>query len=74
VAKPYIVGERGPELFVPSRNGHIVPNNKLGGKGGGINVYVTGNTISSKMDLRDIALEIGEELMRQYKMQTRTSY
>ena len=28
--KPYIVGERGPEMFVPSRSGSIVPNNNLG--------------------------------------------
>lgn len=27
---PYIVGERGPELFVPSVSGNIVPNNQLG--------------------------------------------
>ena len=29
--RPYIVGERGPELFVPSQAGEITPNNKLGG-------------------------------------------
>lgn len=29
--KPYIVGEVGPELFVPNTGGTIVPNNKLGG-------------------------------------------
>jgi hypothetical protein len=28
---PYIVGERGPELFVPNANGQIIPNNELGG-------------------------------------------
>jgi hypothetical protein len=28
---PAIVGERGPELFVPSGSGKIVPNNALGG-------------------------------------------
>lgn len=28
---PYIVGERGRELFVPSSSGKIVPNNQLGG-------------------------------------------
>jgi lambda family phage tail tape measure protein len=37
---PYIVGERGPELFVPSGSGAIVPNNRLadvmGGGGGGV--------------------------------------
>lgn len=27
---PYIVGERGPELFVPSVSGSIIPNNQLG--------------------------------------------
>jgi len=27
---PYIVGERGPELFVPSVSGNILPNNQLG--------------------------------------------
>jgi phage-related minor tail protein len=31
VGRPSIVGERGPELFVPSRAGTIVPNNQLGG-------------------------------------------
>lgn len=34
---PYIVGERGPELFVPSSSGNIVPNNELGG---GVNSVV----------------------------------
>ena len=28
---PYIVGERGPELFVPNNAGRVVPNNALGG-------------------------------------------
>ena len=31
--RPYIVGERGPELMVPSGNGTVVPNNQLGGGG-----------------------------------------
>ncbi len=39
VGKPSIVGERGPELFVPNTSGTIVPNNKLGG-GGATNVVV----------------------------------
>ena len=30
---PYVVGERGPELFVPSRTGSIVPNDKMAGGG-----------------------------------------
>lgn len=28
---PYLVGEAGPELFMPRAAGYIVPNNKLGG-------------------------------------------
>jgi hypothetical protein len=40
--KPYIVGERGPELFVPSSNGRIIPNNKLGSGGGNIYINVSG--------------------------------
>ena len=28
--EPYLVGERGPELFVPSVSGGIVPNNSVG--------------------------------------------
>lgn len=30
---PYVVGERGPELFVPQTSGTIVPNNALAGVG-----------------------------------------
>jgi hypothetical protein len=29
---PFIVGEKGPELFVPGASGRIVPNNQLGGR------------------------------------------
>jgi hypothetical protein len=40
--RPYVVGEVGPELFVPSGSGTIVPNNEMGG---GSNVYsITVNT------------------------------
>lgn len=28
---PYLVGERGPELFMPSTSGNIIPNNRIGG-------------------------------------------
>ena len=32
---PYVVGEKGPELFVPSSSGSIVPNSKMSSGGGG---------------------------------------
>lgn len=37
---PYVVGERGAELFVPSSNGTIVPNGGVGGST--INITVNG--------------------------------
>lgn len=40
VGRPSVVGERGPELFVPDRAGTIVPNSALGGAGIGTNVVV----------------------------------
>ena len=41
--KPAIVGERGPELFVPTASGSIIPNHRLGsgggsGMGGGVTI------------------------------------
>ena len=40
VGKPSIVGERGPELFVPSTAGTVIPNDKLGGGGLTNNIVV----------------------------------
>ena len=37
---PYIVGERGMELFVPNTSGKIVPNNALGGDPVVVNFHV----------------------------------
>ena len=43
VGKPSIVGERGPEIFVPRSAGTIIPNNQIGGGGivNNINVNVS---------------------------------
>jgi hypothetical protein len=29
--RPYLIGEKGPELFVPGSKGNVVPNNAMGG-------------------------------------------
>jgi phage-related minor tail protein len=48
----YLVGERGPELFVPGASGTIIPNNQMGGGNkvevGQINISVenTGDNLS----------------------------
>ena len=44
VNRPSIVGEKGPELFVPRSSGKIIPNNKLGSGG---NTSVTVNVDAS---------------------------
>lgn len=43
----YLVGENGPEMFIPSRSGSIVPNNKLSDMGGGQTVNYNGPYIAN---------------------------
>ena len=47
--KSFIVGEKGPELFVPRSSGTVVPNNKLGG---GNNTSVVVNVDASGSDVQ----------------------
>ena len=58
VGKPSIVGEKGPELFVPRSSGTIVPNNKLGG-GGSTSVVVNVDASGSDVQGDDAG---GQEL------------
>jgi lambda family phage tail tape measure protein len=45
---PYLVGERGPELFVPNRSGSIVPTNQLtSAMGGGQTINYNGPFIQT---------------------------
>lgn len=69
---PYIVGERGPELFVPGRSGTIVPNDKMGG--GQTNVVVNvdargtsveGNAPDGKRLGAAISAAVQQELIKQ---------
>jgi len=41
----YMVGEQGPEMFVPSQSGTIIPNKKMGSA---TNVNITINTIDAR--------------------------
>ena len=43
--QPYMVGERGPELFVPGAQGNIVPNNAMGGSNIVVNVDASGSSV-----------------------------
>ena len=55
--KSYLVGERGPELFTPSRSGMIMPNNTL--SGGSTNIVVNVDATGSSVEGDD---QGGEEL------------
>jgi hypothetical protein len=57
----YLVGEQGPELFVPSGGGNIVPNNRLGG--GSIVINMSGNTFLD----RQSAEKIGDMMIKRLK-------
>lgn len=60
--KPYLVGERGPELFVPGQSGGIVPNNQLamaGGSGGSTNINITYDI--KAFDSKDATAAIAEQ-------------
>jgi hypothetical protein len=69
--QPYMVGERGPELFVPSSGGSIVPN----GKGGGgvavtVNVDAKGTSVEGSNQQasqlgRVVAAAVQAELVNQ---------
>ena len=47
VGVPSIVGENGPELFIPKQSGTVIPNNKLSAMGGQSTTNVTNNYIQA---------------------------
>jgi chromosome segregation ATPase len=53
---PYIVGERGQELFVPSANGTIIPNHEMSQGGTNIIVNVSGSVITEKNLIEQIRI------------------
>ena len=75
VGKASIVGEKGPELFIPSTAGTIIPNNKLGGGDSITNIVnvsvdssgssVEGDDALSQQLGQTIALVVQETLVRE---------
>jgi lambda family phage tail tape measure protein len=49
----YIVGEKGPELFLPNTSGTMIPNNKLGAMGGATAVTYNINAVDAS-SFRDL--------------------
>ncbi len=61
--QPYMVGERGPEIFVPNQSGSIVPNKKMGG----------GVTVINNVDARGSGADVDQKIksaMAQTSQQT----
>jgi len=73
--QPYLVGEKGPELFVPNQSGNIIPNHDLAGVGGGnmnivVNVDASGSSVEGDEQQgkelgRLISVAIQSELIQQ---------
>jgi phage-related minor tail protein len=70
--KPYMVGERGPELFIPGQSGKIMANG-AGGSGGSFtvvnNVTVDGSKGGTQADNRNM----GDTISRMIAEQTRST-
>ena len=70
VCRASIVGERGPELFVPDRAGTIIPNHGMGGTNIVVNVDASGSSVEGDeqggRELgRVISVAIQSELIKQ---------
>ncbi len=59
---PYMVGERGPELFVPSSSGSIVPNGAMAGGSLAVttNVIVDGRVLASVVNTHNMSTLRGQ--------------
>ena len=60
---PYVVGERGPELFVPNTTGSIVPREEMGGSNNAnitfnIQAFDTKDAVQTLVENRDIITAI----------------
>lgn len=69
---PYLVGERGPELFMPKASGTVIPNNALGMGGANVvvNVDASGSNVEGNADQANqlgkvIGLAVQQELVKQ---------
>ena len=72
VGRPSIVGEKGPEIFVPSTAGTIIPNDKIGGSSTNIvvnvdatNTEVNGDDGTANELGRLIAVAVQSEILEQ---------
>jgi phage-related minor tail protein len=68
--RPYLVGERGPELFVPGAQGNIVSNDAMGSTSVVVNVDASGTEVQGNQGNADqlgrlIGQAVQAELIKQ---------
>ena len=61
---PYVVGEKGPELFVPRSSGSIVPNGAMGSSGGGSGGVTVNYNIAAGVSRADLVPILEQERRR----------
>lgn len=64
---PYIVGERGRELFIPNSSGTVVPNNKMAGGASIVNTYNV--NIDSRSDAASVYAGVRQMLAQHSRQQ-----
>jgi hypothetical protein len=76
---PYIVGEAGPELFVPTMTGQIIPNHditgSMTGRGGGVSVGGGSSTINLTVNagMGTQGAEVGRQIVEEIKRYERVA-
>ena len=71
--EPYIVGEKGPEMIIPSSSGTVIPNNKLG-KMSGPTINFNGITVRSDNDIQTIVSQVLSALGRRSDLASKGIY
>ncbi len=75
VGKPSIVGEKGPELFVPTSAGTIIPNDRIGGGVTNnivVNVDASGSNVEgNEQESRELGLVLSAAIQAQLVQEKR---
>ena len=69
----YLVGEKGPEMFVPNGGGTIIPNSELN-SGGGMTININNPSVRNDSDITAITNSIMSTLARQQELARYKAY
>lgn len=64
---PYLVGERWPELFIPTGSGRVMTNSQTMNWGQSVNISFGNVTISNGMELEDLTNKIKSVIYNEHK-------